>query len=344
MFKIYIGANYPDKFRVEDLTTTIKQNAVIVTNPDEADFFLFPVSYEILHEFTEEEYTRDKISKDELEGLRTRFIQMADFSSKYNKKLILFYYRDPVQKINVRNAIVFRTSLLRSTRNNEYAQPAYLVNDIGKEKTGSEFLFKSENPTVGFRGQSAPVKLDLSLTIKRKVNKLFESVGINKSINLHFNYGYLARRDAILACLNNSEIKSDINITSKTQSIFEFDNGKEIFLNNLFNNQYNICASGHGNYSLRLYETLCGGRIPVFIDTDCVLPFEEFIDWKQHIVWVDEKEVGKTDKLILQFHKSFHPDDFLQLQQNNRLLWEQYLCKTGFFENLYKYFDLINKV
>jgi len=43
--------------------------------------------------------------------------------------------------------------------------------------------------------------------------------------------------------------------------------------------------------SYRLYEALCCGRIPVFIDTDCVLPYDFMIDWKKYFVWVDQSEL-----------------------------------------------------
>ena len=61
---------------------------------------------------------------------------------------------------------------------------------------------------------------------------------------------------------------------------------------------------GGGNYSLRLYETLCLGRIPLFINTDCVLPFENNIDWKELCLWVDENDLDRIGEIVLDFHSS----------------------------------------
>ena len=47
------------------------------------------------------------------------------------------------------------------------------------------------------------------------------------------------------------------------------------FVNNILGSDYTVCMRGGGNFSVRFYETLSLGRIPVFIDTDCLLPWHE---------------------------------------------------------------------
>lgn len=341
MYKIFAGLNYPDKYGIDNIIKILSRHSAIVIVEEEADIFLFPVLYEILFEYTDSEYKNANFKQDEISVLKTQFKSMTDAAVKYGKKILVFYYRDPVKKIEIPNSVIFRTSLLKSQQINEYAIPAYVKNL--QPKTELTLLAKSDKPSVGFRGQAAPIDLPIKLRIRRFINKVFDTLRINKSVNLYYNFGYLARRDAIYACIKNKKIKSDLTITTAQQSI-DGESAKKLFLDNILNNQYNICVSGHGNYSFRLYETLCTGRIPVFINTDCVLPFEEFIDWKKHVVWIEEKDAYKTDKLILQFHKSISQADFMKLQQNNRLLWEQYLCPEGFYENLHKYFDIINNV
>ncbi len=343
MFRIFTGFEYLPKFEVEEVTSNLSINSTLTTDPSQADIFLFPINYEKLYGYTEHEYNHYKYLQTEIEGLKKTLSHLIELAEKFKKKIILFYYFDPVKKINVQNAIVFRTSLLKSTKAiNEFAMPAY-TKDLRKLKNLSEselWKNKTELPTIGFRGQSAPAKLPLKLALKRKANKILSFTGVNKAFKLHYNFGYLARRDAIVSCLKNQNIKTDITFTTEAQS-WDPVNGKMPFVNNIFDNQYNICVSGHGNYSFRLYEVLSAGRIPVFINTDCVLPFEEFIDWKKHVVWIEEKDAKKAGQYILDFHHSINPDDFLQLQKNNRKLWEDYLCKEGFFRNLHQYFPLL---
>lgn len=51
------------------------------------------------------------------------------------------------------------------------------------------------------------------------------------------------------------------------------------FDENMARAEFNLCLRGNGNWSMRLYQTLSAGRIPVIVDSDMVLPFEDRIDW-----------------------------------------------------------------
>ena len=66
---------------------------------------------------------------------------------------------------------------------------------------------------------------------------------------------------------------------------------RQEYLHNMIDSDYMLVIRGAGNASFRLFETLCSGRIPVLVDTDCVLPYEEQVDWKQYCVWVDQTEL-----------------------------------------------------
>ncbi|MGI4022348.1 MAG: exostosin domain-containing protein [Janthinobacterium lividum] len=340
MFKIYTGSGYPLKFETAEVIVPISLNSVVVNQPEQADIFIFPVNYEKLYGYKEQDYKHYGYLPEEIEELKNTLSSMIALAKEYAKKIIIFYYFDPIEKIEIEDAIVFRTSLLKQTKAaNEFAMPAYMK-DLRKQKKISDnelWVAKTNNPTIGFRGQSAPLKQPAKLLVKRSINQILNFASVSKGFNLHYNFGYLARRDTLVSCIKNKNIKTDFTLTTPEQS-WDPINGKMPFVNNIFNNQYNICVSGHGNYSFRLYEVLSAGRIPVFINTDCVLPFEEFIDWKKHVVWIEEKDAHKADQFLLDFHHSKHPDDFLELQKNNRLLWEKYLCKEGFYKSLHQYF------
>jgi len=90
-----------------------------------------------------------------------------------------------------------------------------------------------------------------------------------------------------------------------------------------------------GNFSVRLYETLLMGKIPIFVNTDCLLPLADEVDWKQHMVWVEWEERHLIVDKVLEFHKTISNEDFLELQRKNRKLWKEiltvahYMKKTG---------------
>ncbi len=346
MFKLYTGSGYSAKYETNEIIFPLSQNSLIVEQPERADFFVFPINYEKLYGYKEQDYKHYKYEPEEIETLKTTLSSIITMAKNNNKKVIIFYYFDPIEKIRIDNAVVFRTSLLNHTKAlNEFAMPAY-TKDLKKRKEVVDeklWLKKTTIPTIGFRGQAAPVKLPTKLAIKRQLNEAFKQMGIGKQFDLHYNFGYLARRDAMVSCLNNKKITTDFTLTTLEQS-WDPVNSKLPFVSNIFNNQYNLCVSGHGNYSFRLYEVLSAGRIPIFINTDCVLPFEEFIDWKKHVVWIEEKDANRADEYVLDFHQSIHPDDFLQLQKDNRAFWEKHLSKEGFFKSLHQYFPIIKEL
>ena len=104
------------------------------------------------------------------------------------------------------------------------------------------------------------------------------------------------------------------------------------YYDNIKNSEYVLCVRGAGNFSVRLYETLLMGRIPIFINTDCLLPFEDKINWKQHVVWIEWKDRKKSAKIVADFHQQLSQEDFTQMQLNNRKLWKETLSVKGMLE------------
>jgi len=111
------------------------------------------------------------------------------------------------------------------------------------------------------------------------------------------------------------------------------------FVNNILSSDYVLCARGWANCSIRFYETLSLGRIPVLIDTDCVLPFESAIDWRKYCVMVKENKPAQAARAIREFHETLAPGEFEALQKACRRLWEEWFSPLGFFNNLHRQLD-----
>lgn len=107
------------------------------------------------------------------------------------------------------------------------------------------------------------------------------------------------------------------------------------FYNNMLESNYIVCIRGAGNFSVRLFETLAMGRIPVFINTDCILPLPNLINWKKHMVWIEFDELHKIEEKIKNFHESHNKSSFEALQRANRKLWEEKLTFNGFFKSIF---------
>jgi hypothetical protein len=113
------------------------------------------------------------------------------------------------------------------------------------------------------------------------------------------------------------------------------------FYDNLRDSDYVLCVRGAGNFSMRFYEALAMGRIPILINTDCALPLEDAIDWKKHVVWVEYGNRQKVAEKVSEFHKSLSAQDFLDFQKTNRKLWKEHLTLNGFFHIFINSTDLV---
>ncbi|MBT8375892.1 MAG: glycosyltransferase family 47 protein, partial [Bacteroidia bacterium] len=110
------------------------------------------------------------------------------------------------------------------------------------------------------------------------------------------------------------------------------------FYTNIEQNSYTLCIRGAGNFSVRFYETLAVGRIPVLIDTDCPLPLNDSIDWNVHCLILKDSDIQSIEQKLLYFHNSFNHEEFDGLQKSNRLLWENKLTRHGYFKIVHDLF------
>ena len=91
--------------------------------------------------------------------------------------------------------------------------------------------------------------------------------------------------------------------------------------------EFVFCPRGNGNFSIRFYEALLSGRIPVVIKSDNELPFNRYIDWNKLCVVSENIDTVVED--IINFHK------------NNDLIEIQKKCKETFQEYFIDDFDVL---
>ena len=106
------------------------------------------------------------------------------------------------------------------------------------------------------------------------------------------------------------------------------------YYNNLIDSDYIICIRGTGNFSVRLFETLMMGRIPIFFDTDCLLPLLKNIDWKNHVIWISWENQKNAAQIVKEFHENISDKEFKSFQQRNRKLWKDKLQPQWILNNL----------
>jgi hypothetical protein len=290
---------------------------------EESDIAVFPIPWEHI-----------VINKRKFELFEIFYDKVQD----YGIPTIIFFLSDSDQPITIKNTIIFRTSLHQSTRKkNEFAFPALGEDIIGNYFSGNQQLrIKEKQATLGFMGYSPEHSY-----IRDIYNTTESFLGLKNPNKGSFSN---VRSEVLKVFLKSDLIKNNFVIRKVfwgTQvDLLTMQKQKEEFVENMINSDYILCARGGGNFSFRFYETLSCGRIPLFIDTDCVLPYDFEIDYKNFCVWVDRRDLSQADKKLYNFHENISEEDFISLQYNCRRLWQDYLSPEGFFANFHKHFIL----
>lgn len=97
------------------------------------------------------------------------------------------------------------------------------------------------------------------------------------------------------------------------------------YYRNIIESDYILCVRGGGNFSVRLYETLMMGRIPILVNTNGVLPLENRIDWKRHVVWIEWDQRSTIPQRVVAHFSEMDATQFRGLQIANRDLWRNKL-------------------
>ena len=105
------------------------------------------------------------------------------------------------------------------------------------------------------------------------------------------------------------------------------------FYENIEHNLYTFCLRGSGNFSVRFYETLMMGRIPVLIDTDVRLPLLHEVNWNAHCVICNESNFIKK---ITDFHNNHSDEELKDIQIKNRALALNELNRQNYFISISK--------
>ncbi|WP_300565210.1 exostosin family protein [Flavobacterium sp.] len=199
-------------------------------------------------------------------------------------------------------------------------------------------VVKRELPVIGFCGHATTTRLkrfkELAKCLKENTRRFIQNP-FRKDWETLFASAY--ERAILLKYFENCSLVITNFIyrnhyRAGAQTEIERTQTTIEYYNNIANSDYVLCVRGAGNFSVRFYETLMMGKIPVFVNTDCLLPFEDQINWKQHVVWIEWKDRKNIAQMVFDFHNQLSNEDFIQMQLNNRKLWKETLSVKGMLE------------
>lgn len=291
--------------------------------------------------------------------------ELTKHAAALGKKVLVFWITDSDFSLPLKNCIVFKTSLLKSKQlANEYVYPA-LFNDPLEIYYKNNFLIRKKTekpPVVGFCGNIKNLTKSTRAgraieSLRRTITELFvnshtlynllSSLKINITKHPGRYKGRKIRSQVFKSFKNSLGITTNFIFRERYYDGLDHlpsDHPKvasiqKTFYDNIQQSDYILCPRGGGNYSIRFYETLAMGRIPIFINTDCTLPFDWIIDWKKYCIWVEESQINNLPGIIKNYHNSISSSNFEKQQQTCRELWLEWLSYEGYAKNFHKHFS-----
>lgn len=307
------GDNLPPNFFEEDISYT--------SVPDEADLVILPNNF--------------SFHTPEASNYITKY---ADIADGLNIPLYIFSCGDYSDSLVFDpRATVFRYSLYKSSIRPLDVSTPTLTADISIG--GISLRSKVDVPTVSFCGRAGFSSFrEMLATWVRRVR--YECLGLIKPPERARIRGILWRQWAIAACMRSPLVKT-LFILRKTFSgalqTIEVSpvQARADFLHSMKDTDFVLAPKGDGNYSNRFLEALAMGRIPVLIDTDVVLPFEETIDYSKIMVRVPMNRIKDTPKYIREFYDPLTQEEWEAKQRLARKTYEQYLRQDSFFRKFF---------
>jgi hypothetical protein len=306
---------------------------VLVERPEDADIFVLAISWK---------HTR---ANEQARAFAQS--ELAD-AHRLGKRIVIFFDSDHDEPMNwPAHAIVFRFSLYSDTRQpNEFAIPTF-SQDFLEQNFGGRLQLRPKNavPSVGFCGYAPPLGCSLSKNTLREVARY-----------LGFRAGLFRKRRELIAHAARVQAIRHLRRTPGVdgrfilRDQFAFNRWgvlqpggtpetaarqRREFIENLDTCDYALSVRGLANCSIRFYEAISLGRIPLFINTQCVLPYDKWVDWRSACLWVEDSDLPRLGRIVAGSHAALTPEAFAEKQKQCRALFEKWIRPKGFFRELW---------
>ena len=291
----------------------------IVDNSAAADFLLLPYEYfDVLKKYPA--YLKESLL----------------LARNSGKKLLVFDLSDYTDiPIKLSDAWVFRIAEYASRpRSNVIVMPTF-VEDLAQysEITWRE---KSERPVVGFCGWAG------FRTLLDYIKFWLKNVLFNCRLLLSRDPAFAARRSGMyfriktLAVLaKHAIIKTNFLIRRSYSSHINTierpaEELRREYIQNITHSDLALAIRGDANISCRFFEILSLGRVPLFLNTNCVLPLADEIDYTKFVVFADHRDIQKLPEIAIKFWQETSTAEFIAMQKMAREMFEKYLQPSSF--------------
>ncbi len=197
-------------------------------------------------------------------------------------------------------------------------------------------------PVVSFCGWAGfpDLKILIKYTIKNLLVDLKKVVRSDSSLEV-FKKGIYFRRKALRAFEGSDRVETSFIVRdsfsgSASTIAGDPEQARKEYIDNMVDSDFILAPKGDANYSVRFFEALSLGRVPILIDTDVCLPLEDELDYSKFILRVSYKDIAKLPEIVADFYAKISPAEWLVMQTNARRAFETCLRYDSYWNSLIK--------
>jgi len=280
--------------------------------------------------------------------LRNRNLYLSKYVEQANdaaKPLIVFAYGDSAEAVQMPAQAVFRTSVYRASKEErEIVMPPY-TEDLGTDKGFIIRRKTNTKATVGFCGWAGfpTAKQSIKAHVKDVAMRCVDMVDSTRVAGARCN-GVLLRKKC-LNCLQecNGLTPNFVvrNTFSRHMGTIELDPevARKEYVSNMQQSDLALAVRGDGNFSVRFFEAISLGRIPLHVDSDDVFPLEDVIPYRDFVLSVPVCEVSGLCNRVQAYWNGLTPQQFKEQQLQARGAFVDYLRIDRFFSYMFQSAD-----
>ncbi len=136
------------------------------------------------------------------------------------------------------------------------------------------------------------------------------------------------------AQLHDSFVVQGNSFFIKECSKEELERRQSVFVRSLHDSICILCPPGVGPQSVRLYETMCMGRLPVLFDYKTLYPFPDKIDYSAFALIIPAEKLMHTGALLKEWLKRHSPEELSQKAVLARKVWWDYFSPAQYSRRL----------
>jgi hypothetical protein len=225
-----------------------------------------------------------------------RFLEALPHYGRHAARHVVYSSHDDPCSLPIRG-IVFKTSVSTANRNDRTIAAPYLVEDFAAQFTFSPDEIPYATGFMGYPG-SSPLR-----------ERLVLSVAAEKRLKAFFDLA--PKFHGHLSPLEKAERRSQYVAFLRSSLAI-------------------LCPRGDGENSIRFFEALSMGRIPILLADSCLLPAEDLIPYDDIILRITEGEVERAGELLHDWLAAQSSQQLLERCRTAREVWETYFSLQGF--------------